>query len=655
MNATQDNFSGPAGAFAASNAGNAWYTKWKVAGAYALAVVFTAGIFWWRLALNDTLGGRPLLSAFLVPVIVASYVGGIGPGLLATALAALGTNYLLLPPLRSLVFTDAVDWGQWLIFILVGVLVSCVNEALLMARRKDRLVIADLCSTRERLREVIHEANELRAALDEHAIVAITDARGRITFVNEKFCAISKYPRAELLGQDHRIINSGHHPREFFRDLWSTIGRGQVWHGEIRNRAKDGTFYWVDTTIVPFRGADGRPHQYIAIRADVTQRKNAELALRASEQRFRSTLDNLLEGCQIVDRDWRYLYLNGAAEGHARRPVAELLGRTMMECYPGIERTEIFAALKECMDGRGAREIDNEFTYPDGRRAWFHLMIQPVPEGIFVLSEDVTAKREADLALVREQEEVRRLNAVLEQRVEERTAELAAANKELEAFSYSVSHDLRAPLRAVDGFSQALLEDYGSTLPEEGARYLQTIRRETQRMGMLIDDLLTFSRLSRAPLRSAAVDMSSLARGVVDEIAREHAKRDVKVTVGELPVCEGDPALLKQVWVNLVSNAFKYTGRREAAVIEIGGRVNEGHAEYYIRDNGAGFDMRYAEKLFGVFQRLHRADDYEGTGVGLAIVQRIVHRHGGHVWAEAAIDLGATFTFTIGKNSSTSP
>jgi PAS domain S-box-containing protein len=372
----------------------------------------------------------------------------------------------------------------------------------------------------EKLQASLKEVSDFKTALDEHAIVAITDPRGKITYANDKFCAISKYSRAELLGQDHRIINSGYHPTEFMRNLWTTIGRGDVWRGEVRNRAKDGSIYWVDTTIVPFLGEQGKPRQYVAIRTDITERKRAE-------------------------------------------------------------------------------------------------------------------------------NEVRQLNVELEERVRRRTAELEAANKELEAFSYSVSHDLRAPLRAVDGFSQAVIEDYGTQLPEEGRHYLETIREGAQRMGLLIDDLLTFSRLSRMPLNKQSINSKRLVGEALEELNTQQNGRQIDVRIGDLPVCQGDPALLKQVWVNLLSNALKYTRKREKAVVEIGSSRDNGENVYFVSDNGTGFDMKYANKLFGVFQRLHRADEFEGTGVGLAIVQRVVHRHGGRVWANATPDRGASFYFTL--------
>jgi signal transduction histidine kinase len=236
----------------------------------------------------------------------------------------------------------------------------------------------------------------------------------------------------------------------------------------------------------------------------------------------------------------------------------------------------------------------------------------------------------------------------LEQRVIERTAQLEAANKELEAFSYSISHDLRAPLRAIHGFSRILLEEHAPHLADEAQRYLHLVRDNAQRMGQLIDDLLAFARLSRQPLKCQRVVCADLVRQVLEDLSGEHAGRRVDIAVGDLPLCQADPALLKQVLVNLCMNALKFTRQREVAVIEIGCCEASGECVYFVKDNGIGFDMQYVGKLFGVFQRLHRANEYDGTGVGLAIVQRIISRHGGRVWAEAAVNQGATFYFTLG-------
>jgi signal transduction histidine kinase len=247
----------------------------------------------------------------------------------------------------------------------------------------------------------------------------------------------------------------------------------------------------------------------------------------------------------------------------------------------------------------------------------------------------------------RAEAEIRQLNLELEERVERRTAELAAANKELEAFSYSISHDLRAPLRGIDGFSRLLLERYAAQLDETGQHHLRRVRENAQRMGDLIDDLLEFSRLSRQPLRKQPVDPASAAREALAELQLTFQSRRLNVAIADLPSCHADPSLLRQVFANLLGNAVKYTVGREVAEVEVGFHQEGDATIYFVRDNGVGFDMRYADKLFGVFQRLHSENEFEGAGVGLAIVKRIIERHSGRVWAEAEVDKGATFFFTL--------
>jgi light-regulated signal transduction histidine kinase (bacteriophytochrome) len=252
--------------------------------------------------------------------------------------------------------------------------------------------------------------------------------------------------------------------------------------------------------------------------------------------------------------------------------------------------------------------------------------------------------------MIRQSEaQIQALNADLERRVVERTAQLESAVTELDAFSYSVSHDLRVPLRAVNGFARILVEEYAAELPPQAREHLRTVLDSAKHMGQLIDDLLALSRLGRAALRKQRVLPAQVARGVLIELAPLYADRSVEIVIPELVACEADPALLHQVYVNLLSNALKFTSKRADAHIEAGYRQTEGEVVYFVKDNGAGFDMRYADKLFGAFQRLHRAEDYDGTGVGLAIVQRIVHRHGGRIWAEAAPNAGATFSFTLAE------
>jgi light-regulated signal transduction histidine kinase (bacteriophytochrome) len=251
------------------------------------------------------------------------------------------------------------------------------------------------------------------------------------------------------------------------------------------------------------------------------------------------------------------------------------------------------------------------------------------PMGLASTERDITARK-------REEEQTRQL-----------TAQMAAANQELEAFSYSVSHDLRAPLRAVDGYTRILLEDYGSRLDAEGKRVCAVISQSAREMGKLIDDLLAFSRVGRTAMQPSAIDMATMARSIFLELTTSEDRERIDFQVGPLPTVVGDSTLIRQVWVNLLSNAVKFSAKKERAVIAVSAEPQDGEIVYAVRDNGAGFDMQYAGKLFGVFQRLHSVKEFEGTGVGLAIVQRIVKRHGGRIWATGGVGNGATFFFTL--------
>lgn len=487
----------------------------------------------------------------------------------------------------------------------------------------------------------LKEIRDYRFALDEASIVAITDQKGIITHANENFCRISKYTREELIGKDHRLINSGYHSKEFIRELWVTIANGKIWKGEVRNKAKDGTIYWVDTTIVPFLNEQGKPYQYIAIRADITQRKEAEERLQLSERTYK-TIASSIPGSVIclLDREFRYTLIEGDMLEKLGYTRDELMGKRAGEVLPEELFRELSPHLNAVLEGR----VMTREASING----FDIVSRYIPlkdaEGevyaIMTVAIDITKLKQA-------QRDITELNKNLERKIALRTEELRKSHEELESFSYSVSHDLRAPLRGIIGFAAVLKEEYGGKLDEEADRIIGIVQQSAGKMGQLIDDLLAFSRTGKQALQKSMLNTNKLVEEVMQECSTQDIRRAVHWEVESLPKVYADLNSLRQVWSNLLSNAIKYSSRVEHPRIRIGCVKRAEGWEFFVRDNGVGFDEKYKHKLFRVFQRLHDADEFEGTGVGLALVERIITKHGGTIRGEGKPGEGACFSFSL--------
>lgn len=416
-------------------------------------------------------------------------------------------------------------------------------------------------------------------------------------------------------------------------------------------------------------------------RNNALEKVRLDKELHASEDRFRLLFTQMLEGFALHEIicddkgnpvDYRFVEANQAFEKLTGLPAREIIGKTIRQVLPDTEQDSIDKYGQVALTGqsivfeRYARELDRHYTVHAycPQRGQFAVISEDITErkrqetqilaaraALQRLLAEADQSRRALLSVVEDQKiaevQIQKLNTELEQRVVERTAQLQAANKELEAFAYSVSHDLRSPLRAVDGFSRILLEEYEDKLDAEGKRLLNVVRTNTQRMDQLITDLLTLSRITRGEMQFSRIDMTALVHTVYHEIASSETQGAISFSVAHLPDAFGDPTLLRQAWSNLLSNATKYTMPKTERRIEIGSYAEDGMNVYFVKDNGVGFDPAYTHKLFGVFQRLHTTAEFEGNGVGLAIVQRIIHRHGGRVWAEGQVNQGATFYFAL--------
>ena len=517
---------------------------------------------------------------------------------------------------------------------------------LLMVNRLRRKRDADrLRESEERARAALYGIGDGVLATDEEA---------RITRLNRVAASLTGWDERDAVGRTARDVlrlrDEGAGAEELDpvgevmrSGVVRTIGRGTVL------ASRNGAERPVLGSVAPTHAADGSVSGAVVIVRDQTAERAREAVARERESLFRALFDQRSIGVAHVETaTGRLLRVNerfADIVGYRHEELAGLSFRDLTE--PGdLERDR--ALVISLLDGRRPNEsLDVRYVRKDGGFVWVTASVSPMwapgesPSTHILMALDVTERKGAEARMAD-------LNAELERRVERRTTLLTEANRELEAFSYSVSHDLRAPLRAIDGFSRILSEEKGGQLDEEGKRLLGIVSGNARKMGQLIDDLLAFSRSSRAEMRRTRVDMTALARAAFAEARQTVPSGErVELRLSDLPPAQGDPDLLRQVWANLVGNAVKFSALVERPVVEIDGTVEARRVVYRVRDNGAGFDMAYAHKLFGVFQRLHAPSEFSGTGVGLALVKRIVVRHGGDVTADGAVGRGAIFSFWL--------
>ena len=505
-------------------------------------------------------------------------------------------------------------------------------------------VITDL-SEQLRYREIVREEKLSRSIMENSPSgIAVCDTKGvviRASRTMDRFCgpSVLMKPFDKLCRIEIPVAGGEAEPFT----VGAVLAGKTVQDVEAHLEGPGGNQLEIILNAVPLRDENRAVIGCLVTMRDITRRKQAESELRSSEARFRAFFENADAGMAELSPDGRFLRVNERMSRMTGYSPEELWRLTPADLSLPEETQHNREFLDAFLHGSMPLfDMESRFLRKDGSVIWAQITAAMIrdsgaecvyadekPTLVALIAYDITERKKAETIL------------------QERTKQLEDANKELESFSYSVSHDLKTPLRAVDGYTRMFMKKYGGDLSGDAARLLGVIRESTERMGVLIDDLLSFARVLRSEVAAAEIDMNQCASEVLDEIRAAQPGREIELRIAKLLPGFGDRILIRQVLFNLLSNAVKFTRERKPAVIEVSSHAENGDAVYCIRDNGAGFDMAYCHKLFGVFQRLHSVGEYEGTGVGLAIVQRIIVRHGGRVWAEGEVGKGARFYFSL--------
>jgi len=511
------------------------------------------------------------------------------------------------------------------------------------------VVIYRNTAARDKAEARLRESEQLTRAIinNTSSPITIRDLDGKYVLINKPVTQLLHRNEEDIIGKSSydflpaAVADEAKHSDE------QSIKEGKVVHAETVVPLPDGVHYFTVNRF-PLFDDDKNVIALGTVSTDITSMKKAEEEIRSfnaelekrveektkeiveREQQYRFLIENMREGIQVIGHDWRYIFVNESLVRQSKYSKEQLLDHTIMENYPGVEESELFAVLKKCMVERIPQTMESEFRFPDGSVEWFELSVQPVPEGIFILSMDITGRKKAELERLKIAEDLRR------------------SNTELERFAYVASHDLQEPLRMVSSFLNLLEEEFGNKLDETAKNYIFYAVDGAARMKTLVNDLLQYSRIGNRKEAFVETDLNDTLQYAKNVLADELKKSEAKLSVAKMPTIVANKALVGQLFINLISNALKYHGA-QPPVIDIGFTEEPEQYVFYVKDNGIGIDPKFFDKIFIIFQRLHTKEKYAGTGIGLAICKKIAEIHNGKIWVESKEGGGSTFYFSIAK------